>query len=279
MVSHELLAPAAPEVVARVMADLGDAEVHVVYTARDPARLLPSAWQEAVKQGRAIRFGKFLRRARENRIRFMWAFDMPSVLATWGTGLPADRIHVITVPRPGEDPDLLWRRFCSVLGIDPVWAPVVPERRNESLGIPETQVLRLLNRRLRHGEDHRHRHVVKDLIGQQALAQRPSEPVWLPPDQHDWVAALGGEWIDWVKDAGIDVVGDLDELRPEAPHPAVTWKDPDQFRPRKFRDAALDALAEAVRVAAERDDQQTIEGKVRRARECAIDLLRSRRDG
>ncbi|HET8560442.1 MAG TPA: hypothetical protein VFL69_08000 [Marmoricola sp.] len=279
VITHELLAPAPAELVARVMADVGDAEVHIVYTARDPARLLPSAWQEAVKQGRAMRFAKFLRRARAGRLWFARAFDMPSVLGTWGAGLPPDRIHVVTVPRSGSDPDLLWHRFCAALDIDPAWAPEVPKRRNESLGIAETQVLRLLNRRLEQRGDHRYRHVVKDLIAQQALARRASLPVRLPPDQHEWVAGLASGWIDWAKDAGVHVIGDLDDLRPQAPDPEVVWADPDRFRPRKFRDAALDALAEAVRVAAERDDQQSLEGKLRRARERATGLVGRRRDG
>ena len=38
-------------------------EVHAVYTIRDLARLLPSAWQEAVKQGRTMRFRRFLDKA------------------------------------------------------------------------------------------------------------------------------------------------------------------------------------------------------------------------
>lgn len=277
VISHELLAPAPPELVARVMADLGDAEVHIVYTARDLARLLPSAWQEAVKQGREMRFARFLHRARDNDVWFMQAFDLPAVLGTWGAGLPPERLHVVTVPRSGSDPTLLWRRFCAAIGVDPDWAPEEPERRNESLGIPETQVLRLLNRRLRGRTDHRHRHVVKNLIAQQGLAQRRSAPVRLPPEQHDWVAERSGEWIAWARDRGIDVVGDLEELRPVPPPPEEPWTDPDVFRPQDFREAALDALAIAVTVAAERDDQDRLSGKLRRGRRRVGDLVSRRR--
>lgn len=256
VISHELLAPAPPDVVRRVLDELAGAEVHVVYTARDPARLLPSAWQEAVKQGRAMRFARFLARARAGQLWFMDAFDLPHVLETWGAALPPGRVHLVTVPRSGADPELLWRRFCRALAIEPDWAPVVPRRSNASMGIPETQLLRLLNRRLRRrlaDHDHRHRHVVKDVIAQQSLAQRDSAPVRLPPADHPWVTELAGRWTGWARESGIDVVGDLDELLPLPPDPDERWVDPDRIRPRALRDAALDALVAAVREAAEGD--------------------------
>jgi hypothetical protein len=254
VVSHELLAPAPREVVDRVLRELGPGEVHIVYTARDPARLLPSAWQEAVKQGRGMRFAKFLKRARAGKVWFMQAFDLPSVLGSWGASLPPERLHLVTVPRSGSDPELLWRRFCQVLQVDPGWGPTEPLRRNESMGIPETQLLRLLNRRLRKAlpdRDYRHRHVVKNVIGQQALARRPSDPVRLPPKAYGWVTEMAERWVEWAQKSGIDVVGDLDDLLPAAPDPDARWVDPDRIRSRAFRDAALDALVAAVREAAE----------------------------
>jgi hypothetical protein len=56
VISHEILAPATPEHVARAMRDLDGSEVHVVYTARDLARQVPAAWQESIKQGRKWRY-------------------------------------------------------------------------------------------------------------------------------------------------------------------------------------------------------------------------------
>ena len=254
VISHELLAPAPAEVVDRVLRELGPAEVHIVYTARDPARLLPSAWQEAVKQGRGMRFAKFLKRARAGKVWFMEAFDLPSVLGSWGASLPPERLHLVTVPRSGSDPELLWRRYCEALQIDPGWAPTKPRRSNASMGIPETQLLRLLNRRMRKAlpdRDHRHRHVVKNVIGQQALAQRASAPVRLPPSAFGWVTEMAERWVTWAQESGIEVVGDLDDLRPVAPDPDQVWVDPDRIRSRAFRDAALDALVAAVRESAE----------------------------
>lgn len=265
LISNELFAGVSPKVVAQVLADLGG-EVHVIYTTRDPSRLLPSAWQEAVKQGRAMKFRRFLDKAREGQLWFARVFDLPHVLQAWRAALPPEQIHVVTVPRSGIDPDVLWRRFCGVVGIDPAWGPTTPERRNESLGVAETQLLRRLNTRLERRSNYRNDHLVKDLIAQRVLVGHPSVPVRLPPDDYGWVSDLAEGWISWARQAGVDVVGDLDELRPVPPPPDAPWVDPDHFRPKQFRKAAVDALAATVTVAVERDDGGTLTGKARRAR-------------
>ncbi len=124
IISHEILAPAAPEPIARLKADLGDddTEIHVVYSARDLARQAPAGWQESVKQGRRWKYGRYLTKVREGRSWFARAFDLPTVLSTWGNGLPPERVHVVTVPHADAveaDPDLLWHRFCRAFGIEP----------------------------------------------------------------------------------------------------------------------------------------------------------------
>ena len=102
IVSHEILAPARPEHVARAMADLEGCEVHVVYSARDLARAIPAAWQESIKQGRKWSYRKFVRKIRRGKPWFFRALDLPTVLATWGSGLPPERVHVVTVPHRPE---------------------------------------------------------------------------------------------------------------------------------------------------------------------------------
>ncbi len=62
IVSHEILAPATPDAIARRCADLAGREVHVVYSARDLARQIPAAWQESIKQGRKWTYQRFLNR-------------------------------------------------------------------------------------------------------------------------------------------------------------------------------------------------------------------------
>ena len=265
IISHEVLAPAEPDVIARVMNDLADSEIHLVYSARDLARQLPAAWQERVKQGRKWTFRRFLDKVERNQTWFRAAMDLPAVLDNWGAKLPPDRVHVVTVPHDrGPTGDELWFRFCRAFGIDPEWAPLDSERANRSLGIAETQLVRRLNRRLElTRRDATYDALIRELLAQDVLASRDSIPVRLPPDRFDFAAAQAELWIDWIKQTGVDVVGDVEDLRPVPPDPDTTWRDPDRVSPKLQLGAALDALTMMTREAAERTPTNDLGSLVR----------------
>ncbi len=264
IVSHEILAAAKPDKIAKAMNDLAGAEVHVVYSARDLGRQLPAAWQETIKQGRRWTYRRFLTKMERGDIWFAKAFDLPSVLARWGAKLPPERVHLVTVPH-GRAGDVLWHRFAAAFGIDPSWAPLDSERANRSLGVAEVQLLRKLNRRL--GLDLRteptYDVLVRQMLAQGELANRPSQPVTLPPERYDWAEAKAEEWIRWVADSGIDVVGDVADLRPRRPDPDVGWVNPDKVRARPQLAVAMDALTAMTHEAAARADNQGVAGLVR----------------
>lgn len=260
VISHEILAPAPREVIDRIVDDLGGltgTEIHVVYTARDLARSLPAGWQESVKQGRRWRFREFLERAeRGDKLWFAHAVDIPQVLGAWSARVPADRIHLITVPSGPDSP--LWSRFCGVVGIDEAWAPLESDRANTSLGSVETAVIRKLNRRIARDVRRRAEYdvLVRELLAQQVLVGRRSKPIRIPPTAHDWVEERTQRWLDWIADSGIDVVGSADELRVTRPDPDERWHNPDRVKARRQLVAALDALAEMTHEAARRRDPE-----------------------
>ena len=261
IVSHEILAPAPPEAVARAMADLGeggDTEVHVLYSARDLARQLPAAWQESVKQGRKWSYRRFLNRSERGRTWFQRAFDLPGVLGTWGAGLPPERVHVLTVPAPGSGGDSLWERFCRAAGVDPAWAPQDSDRANRSLGIAETQVVRQLNRRIKRAtrREAEYDALIRQMLAQDQLVRRSSPPVRLPPERFDWAEGEAQRWIDWIRTSGVDVVGDLEDLRPVRPAETERWRNPDRVAAKKQLRAAIDALAAMTQEAASRPDPE-----------------------
>jgi hypothetical protein len=259
VVSHEVLSAARPEHVTRLKEDLAGVELHVVYTARDLARQVPAAWQESIKQGRGWTYAGFVRRVQRGKAWFGRTFDLPTVLTTWGVGLTPDRIHVVTVPRRGlatEQPDLLWRRFCEAVPIDPGWAPRESERRNPSLGAAETQVLRRLNRRLgqsaRREQDYDH--LIRRGLAESELVDLDSPTVRLPPDAYDWAEERAERWLEWIEQSGVHVVGDLAELRPLRPPDDFVWIDPDRVSTKKQLNAAIVALAAMTQEAARRPD-------------------------
>jgi hypothetical protein len=109
----------------------------------------------------------------------------------------------------------------------------------------ETQLLRQLNKRLGRHPRHRtpydavvHEHLVPHVLG-----SRQSAPVRLPPSAHDWVEERTDQWLEHLEQSGVDVIGDLDDLRPVWPGPDATWKDPDRVPAKRRLAAAVDALA------------------------------------
>jgi hypothetical protein len=183
--------------------------------------------------------------------------SLPDVLTRWSRGLSPDRVHLVTVPQPGASRDLLWQRYCQAFDIDPAWAPRESERENNSIGAAETLLLRRLNRRLRRAglpsEDYRR--LIREVVVHQTMAKRPDmTKVTLPPAAYPWAEEVAHEWVEWVQGSGIDVIGDVEDLRPVRPPAEERWQDPDKPRRPEMVDAAVDALVALAFEAAKRPD-------------------------
>ncbi|HEX6874328.1 MAG TPA: hypothetical protein VF165_01600 [Nocardioidaceae bacterium] len=257
VISHEILSAAPQDKIAKAMADLEGSDVHVVFSARDVARQFPAVWQESIKQGRRWTFKRFLERAQEKDDLWFWrSQSIPKVLSRWGSGLEPNHIHLVTVPQRGSGPDELWRRFCTVFGIDPSWTPNESIRVNPSMGIAETALIRRLNRRLAQNglSEHHHSTLVREILVHQNLANRQGRKATLPPELFPWAAEISERWIEWVEGSGIDVVGDVDDLRPVAPGEDAEWVNPDKPNQARVIGAALDALVAMTEEAANRPD-------------------------
>jgi len=248
VVSHEILATASRQQVRRALESFGDAEVHVVLSARDLVRQIPAEWQENVKHRRTLGYRDFLdtimdeSRSTELASWFWGVQEVPDVLDRWGGTLPDDRVHLVTVPKPGAPRDLLWHRFESVLGLQSLGLAPVTTRANPSLGVPETALLRRINARVNDGvlvgDDYRQ--LVRELLAHRTLSERTSSPrLGLPDDVRHWAVELSAAWIDLLSGRGYDVVGSLDELRPDPPGEGAAFSDPDRPDEAAVADAAV----------------------------------------
>jgi hypothetical protein len=104
------------------------------------------------------------------------------------------------------------------------------------------------------------------MLAGDTLAGTSTRPILLPPELHGWATERGEAWIEWLRESGVDVVGDLDDLLPAAP--ADDFRHPDRVRAAPQLAAALDALAAMTREAAGRPDPDaTMRARVRRLRE------------
>lgn len=273
VISHEILAPATPDKIAKAKRDLGGGsdgtEIHVVYSARDLGRQMPAAWQESIKQGRKWSYRRFLKRVENSRPWFYRAFDLPTVLNAWSAGLPPENVHVVTVPRrraEDEGGDVLWQRFCEVFGIERAWAPRESSASNRSLGIAETQLIRRLNRRIDRAarREAPYDELIREMLVQNELVGRESAALRMPPQMYPWAEQESERWIEWIEASGVNVVGDLDELRAVPPPEDDDWFNPDKVPAKVQLNAALDALAAMTREAARRQDpEQRLVTKVR----------------
>jgi hypothetical protein len=253
VISHEVFAGATAEQARRALRDL-DGQVHVVCSARDLRRQVPAEWQEGVKHRRALSYATFCAdlvsdSPRTELVRWFWTVqDLPAVLERWGATLPAERVHLVTVPPPGAPHDLLVERFLGLLGIDAAWLPNITNRANASMGAAETTLVRRLNDRLPGSrlDGEVYRPYVRELLVHRTLAARPgSVRLTLPADLEDWARERTQEWLRRLDEAGYDVVGDLAELAPAAAAPA-DWYDPDTAPAEDQLAAALEVIETLV---------------------------------
>lgn len=206
-----------------VLDSLADADVHVVLTVRDALRTLPAQWQTMCRTGRTIPWPRFVASVEaaiaEDRFAgpaahaFRRTQHVPRMLATWGASVPPQRLHVVTVPPSRYDPRLLWRRFASILDVDPDLAVRPPPSSNPSLGYPSAELMRRMNVRLGEFTQFDYNHTLKSHLAP-ALEERarvePRTPLDLTTHR------LATRWNQVVREAvaesGAQVVGDLDDL-------------------------------------------------------------------
>lgn len=233
LLSMEFLSHADVDQAHRVISSLGSAEVHVVITVRDATATIPAQWQTAVRNGSTLRWEDFRRgarraggrRARPGRwsdpaaTKFRNAQDVARMLDVWRRFVPADRIHVVTVPRHASDPLVLWRRFSAAFGIDlEVDLDETSVRGNRSLGYASTEVLRRVNDVLTAGADSPalsdYNALVRDELAGRVLAGRDTREARPALDHRtaDFALAWNARTADALRTTGVDLIGELGDL-------------------------------------------------------------------
>ena len=254
IVSHELLAAARPAEVERVARDTKDLDLHVVVTARDLSRQASALWQEEVKNGRRWSFEEFStplfdadgsQRADHG---FWRSQDLAGVLARWGSVVPAERMHVVVVPRSSSDPLELWRRFAAGIGLDPGTLDLdLQPRANESLGAAQVAVLRQVVTALDGRLDQPHyAHVVKRFFAQGQLSRISSPRPVTPPDVRERLDSVARAWVRDIRERGYAVHGDLDELVPGTATPSGSTRHPDDVSADELLQGLPEVLAEML---------------------------------
>ncbi len=251
IISQELFSPAEPAQIEDAMAALDFADVHLVYTARELSRQIPAAWQEDVKNRFTVRFDEFINEVRNPTAgdhglgQMFWRMQDPvEVLARWSGSLPPQRVHVVTVSSRDGAPDELWRRFASVVGVEPDSVDLSGAFQNTSLGAAEATFLRRLNVAL---DDEvgwpLYNEAVKHYLAQEVLVNRGGTlPIKLPAADREWAAGRSVVMVEGLRAAGYDIVGSLDDLLPTLSGDD-TNPDPDGPPVEAQLDVAVEAIA------------------------------------
>ena len=204
------------ELVGRIRDDT-KLELHVVLTAREWSRQLPSEYQQQLKRRMTTTYDVYLGEVRdregEDAEQFYLRQDFAQMCARWAAHVPAERIHVI--PVSSADRDGIFREFSAVVGY-PREAVVEPNRSvNQSFGLVECEVLRRFNlslgNRLR---DIRHEYNpgVRRILKKRVLSREGQIRLTLPPEHLAWVQEAGRRQVRALQELGVDIRGDVELL-------------------------------------------------------------------
>lgn len=253
IISHEIFGAASREQVARIGELLVDFDVEVVITARDLGRTITADWQEHVKNGDTRSFADFATALLANLGEdpatdqtFWRAQNLLRLVDRWGALAPPERIHVVTAPRSGSAPSVLWHRFAEAVGMSPDVADLadVPVR-NESLGVAQVALLRHVHVALdgRLEQPWRSR-VAKRWFAQTMLSRATSDKPVAPAGVVEQLAVVSRAWVDHLAAGGYRVHGDLAELLPELPR--ADRRHPDDVSAAEIAAGMPEVLAEML---------------------------------
>jgi len=230
------------EHVRRVVEDLADREVHVVLTFRDLVAVLPARWQEGIKNGGTATWAQFQERIDENPAQLRRMTRAMSTLEAWATALPAERIHVVTVPQPSGPRTLLFERFCEALGADPSRLETFEAAKaNPSMDLVTTELIRRVNaQRAVKVSPGAQDFEIKSFLAPELTTRNRRRPE-LTATVLEAAKTESQALIQRIETGGFHVVGDLSDLTPRISSAQIGT--PVDVTPDELLDAAAVAVA------------------------------------
>jgi hypothetical protein len=249
LVSNELLSVRGPKKVEVLFDSLPPADVQVVLTARDLARVTVSQWQERARYRPTGTWDEFMRRLMSSGSRadpeLAWFWrrqNLPRLVEIWSAHAGAENVTLVTVPPAGSPPGVVGERFFGVVGVPDVAELTVPmETQNQSLGTHSAELIRRIQDRLNDEQRERLHLVLKYILARRVLAERAADEPTLAmtSDQLAWARERAAEMADRLRELGVRVVGDLDDLLPGAWSGQAPPTPPSES---ELVDSAVDAL-------------------------------------
>ena len=250
LISHEFFSMATSAQAVAAVADLAPAQVDVVVSARDYVRQFPAVWQEALKMSSQLSLDDFMEAAFAERLPGAWSWrsqDLPAVLRRWSAAVPAERVHLVTVPPASAPRELLWQRWCSVLGIDDTDFDMARSSQNESLGASQAALLWRVKPHLRgplRKKPVQHRWV-RQYFGHEVLVPQGGSRFGLRATHVERLRRRALDDVEAIAAGNYSVAGELADLVPPIDQP--TLPHPDDVGTDELLDAAADAIDTMIR--------------------------------
>ena len=249
VISNEWLTMATPEQAREAVRSLAPAEVNVVVTARDPVAQAPAAWQETLKIGGGLSLPEFLDSLDAPSGQWTWrCLDPAEVVGRWEPTVGAERIRVVTVPPRAQGPDLLWRRFATVLGVCADGYESAAAQANESLSAESAAFLQRISPSLLGVvESHSSRwsepaRWIRTRLSHEILVPIEGHSIGLRPSERAALRERSEVTATFLRDRGYLVAGDLADL-------SSTEQPPGALHPDDVTEADLLQVAQQLTVA------------------------------
>lgn len=236
IISAEMIGGLRPPAARRMLDGLSAATIDIVITMRDLGRILPSSWQQHVRNTHTQNYRRYLeRRAQERgslppeqmqaewdteRHQTFWrSYAYGALVRRWQDLVGAEHVSVVTLSPSGAPSHLLWDRFRAALDVSalPETAPKLPAFiANIGSTRAEAVFLHALNvEAKRRGWNRKTANELQQHLLSSGFLERPDRggPLLLPRSYlgtvREWVAAD----IDDMATTGVVVHGDVEDLR------------------------------------------------------------------
>ena len=236
IISAEMIGGLRPAAAQRMLDSLSADSIDVVITMRDLARILPSSWQQHVRNTHTQSYRRYLeRRARERgdlppaQMQAVWdserhqtfwrSYAYGALVRRWQALVGAEHVTVVTLPPKGAPSHLLWDRFRAALAIDalPETAPKLPAFiANVGSTRAEAAFLHALNvEAKRRGWNRKTANELQQRLLSTGFLERPDRggPLLLPRAFLGRVRTWADTDIEDMASTGVTLYGDTDDLR------------------------------------------------------------------
>ena len=150
VISSEFLSELKPEQIKKLVTSIGTLDLKVIFTVRPVAKILPSAYQQEIKNGSKLTYDRWLKRVLEpekenrNKTRFWTRHSHHIEIAKWAEVVGKDRISVIISDE--SKPEFLTDTFFELVGAKTEsFRESKKETVNRSMDLAEIELLRRIN--------------------------------------------------------------------------------------------------------------------------------------